>query len=157
MPVSAAANGTTYWVDDGDIVSVTPDGNIVGTAPGETTVTILGTEGPRQVANHLNSDPEGILRTFAACMRTPSTYCVGKSSQVIVVLGPEHLAAIVDSGWTRERVREFLAEHSRIRPEELEAAGVLLEHGTQHDMSPGPDGKLPVVSSPTSTLAKNAE
>ena len=25
---------------------------------------------------------------------------------------------------------------------------MLLEHGTQHDMSPGPDGKLPVVSSP---------
>lgn len=113
----------------------------------DSTVTILGTEGPRQVANHLNPSPAGILTTMAAAMRCPATYPVGKGHQAVVVLGPEHTAALVEAGWTRAQVREFLAEASRVAPAEIEAAGVLLEVGTQHDMTPGPDGKLPTVRS----------
>ena len=92
----------------------------------DTTVTVLGTEGPHQVANHLNPDPEGILLTFAAAMRNPATYAVGKGHQVVIVLGHEHRSALAEAGWTRAMVREFLAEHSRVTPDELLAAGVLL-------------------------------
>ena len=114
----------------------------------ESTVTILGTEGPRQVANLLNPSPEGILTTMAAAMRCPATYPVGKGGQAVVLLGPEHTAALTGAGWTRRQVREFLATASRVTPAEIEAAGVFLEVGTQHDMTPGPDGKLPTVRSP---------
>lgn len=114
----------------------------------DSTVTILGTEGPRQVANHLNPSPEGILTTMASAMRCPATYPVGKGAQAVAVLGPEHAEALIEAGWTRRRVREFLAEASRVTPGEIEAAGVFLEVGTQHDMTPGPDGKLPTVRSP---------
>ena len=114
----------------------------------DSTVTILGTEGPRQVANHLNPSPEGILTTMATAMRCPATYPVGKGAQAVAVLGPEHATALVEAGWTRARVREFLATASRVTPAEIEAAGVFLEVGTQHDMTPGPDGKLPTLRSP---------
>lgn len=114
----------------------------------DTTVTVLGTEGPHQVANHLNPDPEGILATFAAAMRDPATFAVGKGHQVLIVLGHEHRAALAEAGWTRPMVRHFLAEHSRVTPEELLSAGVLLEHTNQHDMVPEADGKLPTVPSP---------
>ena len=67
----------------------------------DSTVTILGTEGPRQVANHLNPSPEGILTTMAAAMSCPATYPVGKGHQAVVVLGPEHTAALIEAGWTR--------------------------------------------------------
>ncbi|MCY3925723.1 MAG: hypothetical protein OXG52_09490 [bacterium] len=113
----------------------------------DSTVTILATEGPRQVANHLNPSPEGILATMAAAMRCPATYPVGKGAQAVVVLGPEHAAALIAAGWTRARVREFLTGASRVTPAEIEAAGVFLEVGTQHDMTPGPDGRLPTVRS----------
>ena len=113
----------------------------------DSTVTILGTEGPRQVGNHLNPSREGILTTMAVAMRCPATYPVGKGHQAVVVLGPEHTAALIEAGWTRAQVREYLAEASRVTPAEIEAAGVLLEVGTQHDMTPGPDGKLPTVRS----------
>ena len=113
----------------------------------DSTVTILGTEGPRQVANHLNPSPEGILTTMAAAMRCPATYPVGKGAQAVVVLGPEHTAALIEAGWTRARVREFLATASRVTPAEIEEAGVLLETGTQHDMTPGSDGRLATVRS----------
>ena len=114
----------------------------------DSTVTILGTEGPRQVANHLNPSPAGILTTMAAAMRCPATYAVGKGAQAVVVLGPEHAAALTEAGWTRDGVREFLATASRVAPDEITAAGVFLEEGTQHDMTPGADGKLPVVRGP---------
>jgi hypothetical protein len=115
---------------------------------GDTTVTLFGSEGPHQVANHLNGEPEGILRTFAAAMRGPATFAVGKGHQVVVVLGHEHRTALAEAGWSRQRVREFLAEHSRVSPDELLNAGVLLEMTAQHQMVPEADGKLATVPSP---------
>ncbi len=114
----------------------------------DSTVTILGTEAPRQVANLLNPSPEGILLTMASAMRLPATFPVGKGGQGVVVLGPEHAALLVDAGWSRSDVREFLAEASRVDPSELQAAGVIIEEGSQHDMRPGVDGRLPAVRSP---------
>ena len=120
----------------------------LGYGEDDSTVTILATEGPRQVANHLNPSPEGILTTMAAAMRCPATYPVGKGAQAVAVLGPEHVAALIEAGWTRAQVREFLAETSRVTPAEIEAAGVFLETDTRHDMTPGSDGRLPVVRGP---------
>jgi hypothetical protein len=114
----------------------------------DTTVTVFGSEGPRQVANHLNPDPVGILNTFAAAMRCPSTFSVGKGAEVILILGPEHSSVLIDGRWSRDRVREYLAEHSRVSPQELSDAGILLEHGSQHDKGLGADGKLATVPSP---------
>ncbi len=127
-----------------------------GFAPDDTTVTIMATEGPRQVANHLNSDAHGVLATMAAAMSNPATFCVGKGGQAIVVLGPEHAGALVGAGWGRAAVRERLAELSRVRPEELEAAGVVIERGAQHDMTPGPDGRLPTVPEPDDIILVTA-
>ena len=120
----------------------------LGYEPEDTTVTIMATEGPRQVANLLNGDGRGLLRTYAAAMRNPTTFCVGKGGQAIVVLGPEHAAAMVEAGISQAEMRDYLVTASRVRPEELEEAGVLLEQGSQHDMTPGPDGRLPAVREP---------
>jgi hypothetical protein len=119
-----------------------------GYALTDTTVTIMATEGPRQIANQLNERPEDVLMSFAAAMRMPSTFIVGKGGQGIVVLGHEHALAVHQAGWSKQRAREFLAEHSRIAPAELVAAGIRIEEGAQHDMTPGPDGKLATVTSP---------
>jgi hypothetical protein len=113
----------------------------------DTTVTVVPTEGPRQVANHLNPDATGLLRTFAATMRDPATFITGKGGQCVVVLGHEHRAALAEQGWSRRRVQEFLLEESRVTPAELERAGVLLERDTGKDVTPGPDGKLPSMAS----------
>jgi hypothetical protein len=114
----------------------------------DTTVTIMATEGPRQIANHLNEDPRGVLLSLAAAMKMPSSFIVGKGGQCICILGHEHALAVRQAGWTKQQAREFLAEASRITPAEIEAGGVIIEHGAQHDMIPGADGKLPVVFSP---------
>lgn len=118
-----------------------------GYAPEDTTVTIMATEGPRQVANHLNEDPEGVLLSFAAAMKAPSNFIVGKSGQVTIVLGHEHELAVRQAGWSRQQAIDFLVERSRVTPAEIEAGGILMETGAQHNMTPGADGKVPVVAS----------
>ena len=120
----------------------------LGYEPGDTTVTLLPLEGVRQLAQQLNGSAEGILRTFAAAIRSPATFATGKGGQALVILGPEHAGFCVEQGWTQAQVREFLYSESRITPAELTAAGVLLEEGAQHDMTPAEDGKLPSVASP---------
>lgn len=128
----------------------------LGFAPEDTVVTVVPTEGPRQVANHLVEDPERVLKTFAAAMKAPSNYVAGKGAQGVVVLGHEHRMAVIDAGWTRREVQEFLCEHARISPEELASAGVDLQTGTGNDMTPGPDGKLPTVATPDDVFVVTA-
>lgn len=115
-------------------------------APEDTTVTIMATEGPRQVANHLNEDPAGVLMSFAAAMKSPSNFITGKSGQVTIVLGHEHELAVRQAGWSKAQAVEFLVEHSRVTPAEIEAGGIILETAAQHDMEPDADGKLAVVA-----------
>ncbi|GIU93370.1 MAG: hypothetical protein KatS3mg011_2276 [Acidimicrobiia bacterium] len=120
----------------------------LGFGEDDTTVTVLASEGPRQVANHLNENGRDICLTFAAAARTPSTYAVGKGHQAIAVFGPEHRQACIASGMSKADVRNLIYEESRIAPAELERWGVLLERGYQHDMTPDADGKLATIASP---------
>lgn len=127
----------------------------------DTTVTVFAAEGPRQVANALNEDPIGVLRTFASAMRAPSNFITGKliggkGAAIIVVLGHEHELAVRNSGMSQAEVRAFLAEEGRVFPKQLTDAGIIIETGAQHDMTPGSDGKLPVVSSPDDVILVTA-
>lgn len=119
----------------------------LGYAVHDTTVTIMATEGPRQIANQLNEAPEKILLSVAAAMKAASTFIVGKGGQGVVVLGYEHAQAVCDGGWSRRQAREFLVEQSRVSPSELEAGGNRREQGAQHDLELGVDGKLPTFKS----------
>ena len=42
-----------------------------------------------------------------------------------VVLGHEHALAVHQAGWDKSRIREFLAEHGRVTPEELVGSGLV--------------------------------
>lgn len=111
----------------------------------QSSVTIIATEGVRQIANHLNGDPVGILRTIAAALTCPSVYIAGKGGQAVVVVGYEHRSILADAGWSKAAIRDWLVEHTRISPEHLTDAGVLLEVDAQHDMTPGADGRIPTI------------
>jgi hypothetical protein len=127
-----------------------------GYALHDTTVTVVATEGPRQIGNLLNEDPEGILRSITTAMKTPSTFVVGKGGQYVVVLGYEHALALTLGGWSKDDVREYLTVHSRVSAAEIIDGGVVIERGSQHDMTPGADGLLPSVSSPDDLLLVTA-
>jgi hypothetical protein len=122
----------------------------------DTTVTLVATEAPRQVANHLNGEADGILATFVSAMRSPTTFICGKGGQAVIVIGPEHALALAEGGLQPSDVRTALATRTRIDPAELAAAGILVPVGSQHDMTPGTDGLLPVVRSAADVLLVTA-
>jgi hypothetical protein len=123
----------------------------------DTTVTVFPAEAPRQVANHLNSDPDGIVATLASALRTPFHFAAGKGgAQFVVVVGPEHAGAVTAAHWTRQQVAAAIHAQSRISPEEIAAAGVTLELGSHHDMRTEADGKLTTVRSPEDILVVTA-
>ena len=70
----------------------------LGFAPEDTTVTVMATEGPRQIANLLSEVPEDVLRTFVSAIKVPATFSVGKGGQAIVVMGPRTRAGRAPGG-----------------------------------------------------------
>lgn len=111
----------------------------------DTTVTVMATEGPHQVANHLNGDADGILATLASAMASPTTFITGKGGQALFVLGPEHAAVLAGAGLTPLQVQEHLALAGRVAPQALLDAGIRIPVGSAHDMTADSDGLLPVV------------
>ena len=77
---------------------------------GDTTVTVMASEGPRQMANFTNGQPEGVLRSMLSLITPPGSVIVGKGGQGIVVLGPEHQFIIREQGWTQRDVQEAYAD-----------------------------------------------
>jgi hypothetical protein len=118
----------------------------------ETTVTLLATEGPRQIANILSGQPDWVLRTMASSIRASHTYIAGKGGQCICLLGPEHAAAVRDAGWTRRQAREYIAAQTRISVADLEAGGVPVEATGAHAMVPEADGLYATFRDPADIL-----
>jgi hypothetical protein len=128
----------------------------LGYAPEDTTVTIIATEGPRQIANILSGQPDWVLRTMASSMRAGHTYIAGKGGQCVVLLGPEHAGAVRDAGWSRQQAREFLMAETRISEDDLKAAGLPLELTGAHTMVAEADGLYPTIRDPGDILLVTA-
>src|SRR4051794_33313257 len=128
----------------------------LGYLPEDTTVTVVPVEGPHQLAQQLTDSAADVLRSFATSIRHPAWFSTGKGGHGALVLGPEHAGFCIAEGWSQAQVREHVYEHARISADELQAAGVRLEQNAQHDMAPGPDGKLASLRSPDDVLLVTA-
>lgn len=114
----------------------------------DTTVTIMASEGPRQIGNFTQGDPALLLKSFASLMKPAGSLIAGKGGLGVMVLGPEHQFVVRDKGWTQQQIREFLVENTRVTPEELSGAGAIQEEeGAHHHIKVGPDGKYPTFKS----------
>ncbi len=128
----------------------------LGYGPQDTTVTVLGSEGPHQLAQQLTQDADAVLRSFAASIRHPSWFCTGKGGHGVLLLGPEHAGFCIAAGMTQDDVAAHVHAGARIDAAELQAAGVTLESGSQHDMTPAADGKLDGLTGPEAVVVVTA-
>jgi hypothetical protein len=120
----------------------------LGYTENDTTVTVLPTEGPHQLAQQLTDDAEDVLRSFGVSIRHPTWFATGKGGHGALVLGPEHTQFCLAAGLSRQDVRERVYAAARGPASELTAAGVHLERNAQHDMTPAQDGTLATIRSP---------
>src|SRR3954447_9042539 len=125
----------------------------LGYGEDDTTVTLIPSEGPHQLAQQLTDSAHDVLRWFAHSIRLPTWFATGKGGHGALVLGPEHAGFCVREGWTQREVREYVYEHARIDAAELAASGTHIERGAQHDMR-GPT--LDTLRSPDDVLLVTA-
>jgi hypothetical protein len=128
----------------------------LGYTADDTTVTVVPAEGPHQLAQQLTQHPDEVLRSFSASIRHPAWFSTGKGGHGVLVLGPEHTGFCVGAGLTQDEVRQRVFDEARIDAAALQAEGVTLESGSQHDMTPAADGKLNTLESPDSVLLVTA-
>jgi len=102
-----------------------------GYPKGTSSVTAFAGGGFCNVENHGGNTPEQILLSMADAMANYGCITLGQS---VVVLAPEHMKIMADSGWTRARAQAFLFSEARRSVDGMKIAGKYLdrEYNRQH-------------------------
>ena len=92
-----------------------------GYAAEDSTVTVMASEAPHSVQDHKSTTAEALLTTIAGSMRKlgGNDFFMGTGGQPLVVLGPEHAATIAGDGFSKDDVKRYLWEHTRIPLSEI--------------------------------------
>ncbi len=83
----------------------------------QSAVTIMAALGPHQYSNGLSSTPEGVLTTACAQMRISAGTM--RQPHYALVFAGEHMAIMAKAGWTRDDVKRYCFENTRISIAEL--------------------------------------
>jgi hypothetical protein len=111
-------------------------------------VTIMAAYTPHQFTNLLSSTPEGVLTSISANMRISAGS--SRRTQYAMVFPREHQAIMEKAGWTRDDVRSYCMEHTKISLADLKRINVVIEDGEIH---PGDEEKiLSIVDKPEDLL-----
>jgi hypothetical protein len=101
----------TYCIGENEEASPWPSLAVEhGFAPGDSTVAALAADAPLGVYEHVGRSARDILSTVAASMAVISHHKMTHWGDTVLVLGPEHAAAIAADGWSKADVRAFLFE-----------------------------------------------
>ncbi len=87
------------------------------------TVTLFAANGTQGIVDQKSREPESLSKTFAACMRAVDHPKMAGSSDVFVIVSPEHARVFNDAGWTKARFKQELESLLMIPGKEI-VAGV---------------------------------
>jgi len=85
----------------------------------ESTTTVFACEDIIQVYNQLAQFPEPFLEGMADAMANMGSMNIVSQQDVIVVLAGEHLRVMVNAGWDKQMVKQYLFDHARRSVAEL--------------------------------------
>ena len=113
---------------------------------GQNAVTIMAALGVHQYSNGLSSTPEGVLTTACAQMRISAG--TARQPNYALVFAGEHMAIMKKAGWTRDQVKRYCFEHTKISVAELKR--IKMKDG---DVAPEDEtAMVPLVQSPQDFL-----
>jgi len=82
-----------------------------GFAPGQSVVTVIGSDAPLSISDHRSRTPEDLGYVLAwAAASTWSTNWWPLAEPSVFVICPEHAEMFRGAGWTKQRLREFMFE-----------------------------------------------
>lgn len=94
-----------------------------GIAPGTSAVTVMAVESPHQIMNEWTLNPQEILDTYAAAMRSNMlTYSIWEGPYAMVV-AKQHRQIFIAAGWDKKMIREYIYEKARVARREWRDVG----------------------------------
>ena len=94
-----------------------------GIAPGTSAVTVMAVESPHQIMNEWTLNPQEILDTYAAAMRSNMlTYSIWEGPYAMVV-AKQHRQIFIAAGWDKKMIREYIFEKARVARREWRDVG----------------------------------
>ena len=76
-------------------------------------MTVVNTEAPHSMTENIQTDPDGIVTTFASCMATLGVNNLYSQGTPVLVLGIEHAQHIAAAGWSKQELQRALFERAR--------------------------------------------
>jgi len=123
-----------------------------GYASDDSVVTVVGLDGLRNINDHVNGHPDGLLVTIVDAMSTMAINTAYLPGPVGLFLSPEHAQILADAGWSRRDVREFLYENARIPTATARLGGMYDMHEWPRRFAAHTDSRVPVFQSPDDLL-----
>jgi hypothetical protein len=82
----------------------------------DSTVTVLGLEGPQDINGQDATRAHSFLRILASSITSAGTsnFRFVTGSDLVICLGPEHAAILARDGVTKDQIRDYLFEHARV-------------------------------------------
>jgi hypothetical protein len=77
-------------------------------------VTVCGSEAPHNVNDHGSSTAEALVRALAGTAATTGSNNVYLGGEPLIILGPEHVATVAASGWSKDDLRRAVWEAARV-------------------------------------------
>jgi hypothetical protein len=80
-----------------------------GFEPGQSVVTVIGSDAPQNISDHRSRTPEDLAHILAwAAASAWSTNWWPLAEPSVFVICPEHAAMFREAGWSKQRLREFM-------------------------------------------------
>jgi peroxiredoxin len=102
-----------------------------GFKPEQSTITLFAAEPPTGVSEHNTKDPIEILRAIAHALRNVWTHRACMMFDAMVILCPEHVHTIRESGMTKNEIRDWLFNNTGVPQSEYEGDSVKGAEGVQ--------------------------
>ncbi len=84
-----------------------------GYARGQSVVTLVNAEAPHSMTENIQTDPDGIIGTFASSMATLGVNNLYSQGTPVLVLGIEHAQHIAAARWSKQDLQSALFERAR--------------------------------------------
>ena len=79
-----------------------------------TTVTVVGADSPQNINDHESITAIGLLKMIAGAMANTGSNNVHYHGEPLLVVGPEHAAAIAAEGYSKADVKRYIYENARV-------------------------------------------
>ena len=104
-----------------------------GIEEGISAVTLFAADGVQGVFDQLSRTPESLTRTFAACLRSVAHPKIAMTSDVFVVISPEHARVYREAKWTKQQFKEEVGKLLMLPGKEMvRGAGDIAEGLPEH-------------------------